>query len=63
VITAGLILGAAMLMRIPTRVMLFGYPALAMVLFLIAFALGATLVASSLLSDRKARPREERDRI
>jgi predicted unusual protein kinase regulating ubiquinone biosynthesis (AarF/ABC1/UbiB family) len=63
VITAGLILGAAMLMRIPTRVTLFGYPALAMVLFLIAFALGATLVASSLLSDRKARPREERDRI
>jgi predicted unusual protein kinase regulating ubiquinone biosynthesis (AarF/ABC1/UbiB family) len=63
VITAGLILGAAMLMRIPTRTQLFGYPALAMVLFLIAFALGATLVASSLLSDRKARPREERDPI
>ena len=63
VITAGLILGAAMMMRIPTRLALFGYPALAMVLFLVAFGLGAALVASSLLSDRKARPREERDRI
>jgi ubiquinone biosynthesis protein len=63
VITAGLILGAAMLMRIPTRAHLFGYPALAMVLFLVAFALGTTLVVSSLLSDRRARPKEERDPI
>jgi predicted unusual protein kinase regulating ubiquinone biosynthesis (AarF/ABC1/UbiB family) len=63
VITAGLILGAAMLMRIPTRAHLLGYPALAMVLFLVAFALGTTLVVSSLLSDRRARPKEERDPI
>jgi len=63
VITAGLIVGAAMMMRIPTRTLLFGYPALALVLFLIAFVLGATLVASSLLSDRKPRPKEERDPI
>jgi ubiquinone biosynthesis protein len=63
VITAGLILGAALLMRIPTRVHLFGYPALAMVLFLVAFGLGTALVVTSLLNDRRARPREERDKI
>lgn len=63
VITAGLIVGAAMMMRIPTSIRLFGYPALALVLFLIAFVLGGALVASSLLSDRKPRPKEERDPI
>ena len=63
VITAGLILGAAIMMRIPSTRQIFGYPALALVLFLIAFVLGAALVASSLLSDRRARPREERDPI
>jgi predicted unusual protein kinase regulating ubiquinone biosynthesis (AarF/ABC1/UbiB family) len=63
VITAGLILGAAMIMRIPTRAHIFGYPALALILFLVAFVLGAGLVGSSLLSDRKTRPKEERDPI
>jgi hypothetical protein len=34
-----------------------------MVLFLIAFALGTLLVVSSLVSDRRAGPKEERDPI
>lgn len=63
VITAGLIMGAALVMRIPTRVQLFGYPALALVLFLVAFVLGSTLVASSLFNDRKTARKEERDPI
>ena len=63
IITAGLILGAALMMRVPTNTHLFGYPALALILFLVAFLLGSTLVASMLLSDRKARPKEERDPI
>lgn len=63
IITAGLILGAAMIMRIPTTTRLLGYPALALVLFLIAFVLGGILVASTLLSDRRTRPREEHDPI
>ena len=63
VITSGLILGAAMMMRVPSSVNLFGYPALALVLFLAAFMLGGALVASSLLGDRKTKPREERDPI
>ena len=63
VITAGLILGAAMLIRVPSSVQIFGYPALALVLFLIAFVLGLSLVVSTLLSDRKTRPNEQRDPI
>jgi predicted unusual protein kinase regulating ubiquinone biosynthesis (AarF/ABC1/UbiB family) len=63
IITAGLIMGAALMMRIPTRAHIFGYPALALVLFLLAFVLGSALVASSLLNDRKSRPKEERDPI
>ncbi len=63
VITAGLIMGAALMMRIPTSTQLFGYPALALILFLVAFILGSTLVASSLVNDRKTKPREERDPI
>jgi membrane protein implicated in regulation of membrane protease activity len=61
VITAGLILGAAMIMRIPSAHTLFGYPALALVFFLIAFILGVALVASMFMSDRKAKPKEQRD--
>ena len=63
VITAGLIMGAALIMRVPAKHLLFGYPALALVLFLLAFAGGAGLVVSSLLNDRKTKPREERDPI
>jgi hypothetical protein len=50
-------------MRIPARHLLLGYPALALVLFLIAFALGASVVVSSLLNDRRTKPKEERDPI
>ena len=63
VVTAGLIMGAALMMRVPTRSLLLGYPALALVLFLLAFALGAWLVLSSLLNDRRSKPKEERDPI
>lgn len=59
VITAALIIAAAMIMRIETNVRLFGYPALALVMFLLAAALGVGIVASALLRDRRARPREE----
>ncbi|HEU0306067.1 MAG TPA: AarF/UbiB family protein [Lysobacter sp.] len=58
-ITAALIVAAAMIMRIETTARLFGYPALALVLFVLAAALGVGIVASALFGDRKARPREE----
>ena len=58
---AALILASAMLMRGgvagPT---LFGYPAVAMVMFLLASALGLGIVLSVLLSDRRPQVREER---
>lgn len=60
IITAALILGSVMLMRVETESRLFGYPALALVMFLLAAALGVGIVASALLRDRRARPREER---
>jgi len=60
VIVAALIMASAMLMRVEAGVRLFGYPALAMVLFLVATALGLGIVASALLSDRRAKPQEER---
>ncbi len=59
-ITAALIVASAMLMRAEGGPRLFGYPAFAMVLFLVAFTLGLSLVSSALLRDRKAKPREER---
>ena len=60
VITASLIIGAALMMRIDTGPNLFGYPAIALVLFLVGAGLGITIVVNSLRSDRKARPKEER---
>ena len=59
VIVAALILASAMMMRVETGARLFGYPALAIVLFLIATGLGLAIVVSALLRDRRAKPREE----
>ena len=58
-IVAALIIAAAMIMRIETAYRLFGYPALALVLFVVAAGLGISIVLSALLRDRRARPREE----
>ncbi|MGY1459558.1 MULTISPECIES: ABC1 kinase family protein [unclassified Luteimonas] len=61
VIVAALILASAMLMRGDvTGPKLFGYPAVAMGMFLIASALGLGIVVSVLLSDRRPKVREER---
>ncbi|WP_082113022.1 ABC1 kinase family protein [Pseudoxanthomonas suwonensis] len=59
VVTAALLISSAMLMRVETKAQLFGYPALAVVLFLIAAVLGLTIALSALLRDRKARPNEQ----
>ncbi len=59
VVTAALLLSSAMLMRVETKAQLFGYPALAVVLFLVAAALGLAIALSALLYDRKARPNEQ----
>jgi predicted unusual protein kinase regulating ubiquinone biosynthesis (AarF/ABC1/UbiB family) len=54
-ILAALIVGAALLMGVETDFRLFGYPGLAILLFLAAAAGGAMLVFSILMNDIKAR--------
>jgi ubiquinone biosynthesis protein len=61
VIAAALIIGAALVMRIDTQTKLLGYPAIALVLFLLAAGIGMALIWSAWRSDRTAKPREERD--
>lgn len=61
-ITAALLMSSALLMRVPTHFSLLGYPALAMLLFLLGVSIGLGLILSALLFDRRtrARAREER---
>ena len=54
-VLAALIVGAALLMRVETTFNLFGYPGLAILLFLAAAAGGLALVVVILMSDIKAR--------
>lgn len=55
-VLAALILGAALLMRVDTGFRIWGYPGLALVLFLAAAAGGLWLVAIILLSDSRGAP-------
>lgn len=52
-VVAALIVGAAMLMRVDTSFRIFGYPGLAMILFLLAAAAGLLLAISILFYDEK----------
>lgn len=54
---AALIVGAALLMRVPTEFQLFGYPGLAMICFLAAAAGGIILLVNIVLQDRKHKRR------
>ena len=60
-VLAALIIGAAMMMRVDTANKLFGYPAIALIMFILAFALGAALVMSALFADRKPKDREDQE--
>jgi ubiquinone biosynthesis protein len=59
-VAAALIVASAMMMRIESAHRIFGYPALALLLFLVGVGLGLMIVLSALFGDRKARPHEER---
>ena len=52
-VLASLIIGAALLMRVPTEFKLLGYPGLAMICFLVAVAGGMALLVAIVLQDRK----------
>ena len=53
VIIAALLIASSMMMRVPTHAQLFGYPALAMIGYLLAAIAGLYLVVSTLIRDRK----------
>lgn len=53
VVIAALVLGAALMMQVPTHTRILGYPAIAMVLFLLAALAAASLLGSILISDRR----------
>jgi predicted unusual protein kinase regulating ubiquinone biosynthesis (AarF/ABC1/UbiB family) len=55
-ILAALIVGAALMMRVETQFQLFGYPGVAIILFLFAAAGGIALVGTILLNDIKSKP-------
>ena len=57
-VLAALIVGAALLMNVETSFVLFGYPGLAILLFLGAAAGGLMLVASILMTDIRAGKRK-----
>ncbi len=52
-ILAALVVGAALMMQIPTRSRLFGYPSVAIICFLLAAAGGATMLVSIMVADRR----------
>lgn len=59
-VIASLVVGAALMMRVPTRTTLFGYPAIAIVCFLAAAAFGVLLLGSIFLNDRHGPQRKSR---
>jgi len=59
-VIASLVIGAALIMRIPTHTRLFGYPVIAIVLFLLAAASAAWLLVSIQLSDLPQRRHRRR---
>jgi ubiquinone biosynthesis protein len=52
IICAALVIGAALVLRIDVGPKLFGYPGIALVMFVLAFVLSAVVLGSALLSDR-----------
>lgn len=60
VVVAALIIGAALIMQVDTDAQLLGYPAVAIVMFLLAAACGLWLLVSIFLSDLPQRRRRDR---
>ena len=59
-VVAALIVGAAMLMRVETPFRIFGYPGLAMLLFMLAAAAGMVLAFSIVFYDERRRKKRSR---
>jgi hypothetical protein len=52
-VLASLVVGAALMMQIPTSSTIFGYPSIAMVCFALAATGGVALLLSVILADRR----------
>lgn len=61
-ITSALLVSSAMLMHIESGWKLFGYPGLAILLFLVAAVLAIGLILSALLFDHRARSTQREER-
>jgi ubiquinone biosynthesis protein len=61
-VISALLLGAALLMRVPSSSRLLGYPSVAIVCFIVAAVLGVGMVVSIILADRHVRRRARRSR-
>ncbi|GAA6526165.1 AarF/UbiB family protein [Intrasporangium sp. DVR] len=53
IVLAAIIVGAALMMQVPTTSRILGYPAIAMVFFIVAAVAGSVLVGSILITDRR----------
>ena len=59
IVLAALVVGAALMMQVPTDSTILGYPSIAMVFFLLAAVGGAVLVVSIVVTDRKIAHQEK----
>jgi predicted unusual protein kinase regulating ubiquinone biosynthesis (AarF/ABC1/UbiB family) len=57
VVIAALLVSSSMMMRVPTSFTLFGYPGLAMLGYLAAFAAAAYLIGTTFVNDRRDQER------
>ena len=62
IVMAALVVGAALMMQVPTETRILGYPAIAMVFFLLAALGGAALVVSIVRTDSRLARGEDTDR-
>jgi len=62
IVLAALVVGAALMMQVPTQTRILGYPAIAMVFFLLAALGGAALVVSIIRNDQRTARSAARDR-
>jgi predicted unusual protein kinase regulating ubiquinone biosynthesis (AarF/ABC1/UbiB family) len=62
IVLAAIVVGAALMMQVPTTARILGYPAIAMVFFLLAAVAGAALVGSIVVTDRRSARAARRER-
>lgn len=62
IVLAAIVVGAALMMQVPTTAQILGYPAIAMVFFLLAAIAGAVLLVTIVVTDRRSAQAAQRDR-